>query len=227
MRKFKRLLFVIAIVFALLSTYLAQKILFSIAEEQNELNVIEIPVAASDIPAMTTITSEDIAFVTVPKEFGEGLFIMKDKGIIVDQTALVTIEKNNPFLTNQLIAEKIEIPFRLSDDDRAITIHSSPVVSVGGYLKEGVYVDILWTYSTEDGYRTSVAFQNVKVLAIGPPNHSEISGDERTITLKLTLHDAQKLTFMERNGELKLLLRPSNEAPTEASLDIDFSRIKR
>lgn len=115
---------------------------------------------------------------------------------------------------------------------RAVTIGIDAIGGVGGFVLPGDYVDILWTFQIpqKDGQvqmTTVTAFQNVKVLAVGP----DVSAAQRTATapdqqpdapLSVTLAiDPDKvglLLLAREQGRIQLSLRSRREGSTEVPI---------
>jgi Flp pilus assembly protein CpaB len=219
MKKTKRILLFFSIVLAVLTTFLAQKVLVSIAEKKNTEEFIQVPVAKENISAMTTLTAENIKYIEFPKNSINEMAILLDTDLIVNWTTLYSIDKNSPFVSSQLTEDKMKTPFSLEKEYRVITIDSTPLNTIGGHLSKGMFVDILWFSQIGDLAKTNVAFQNVKVLAIGSPDIASTNGESQTITIRLSLEDAQKFYYMENTGKIRIILRPSQIVPINSVSD--------
>jgi len=114
---------------------------------------------------------------------------------------------------------------------RAITVEISSLDAVGGLVNPGDYVDVLarlavprraMVESKKDAQNvTTVVFQNVQVLAVGPNVDNPGSYVEQqkakslVITLALNPDEAGLMSFIEQgNGELKMFLRSPSETQT-------------
>lgn len=215
MKKFKLLILLSSIAFSTLATYLVHNYINSHTNPVEEKVYIQIPVASIDISKQTEINESMIEFIDVPEDTISSLTILTDKSKIINRFASIDIPKGSTFSSYLLKEKDMETPFALSSDYRAITITSTPLNSVGGFLKKDMFVDVLWIRTLENQTETQVAFQNVKVLAVGSPLNegSSFVVKPETITLMLSLEDAQTFALMEAAGEVRLLLRPSEVVP--------------
>ena len=114
---------------------------------------------------------------------------------------------------------------------RAITIAVESVTGVGGFVRPGDAVDVLWTLSlgqssAEQGAQvvTWVLFQDVPVLAVGHemvgrPSKTAEPANQYNVTLSLTPQDASFLLFAREQGRIQLSLRPKTEegAPVQVA----------
>ncbi|OZM57018.1 Flp pilus assembly protein CpaB [Lottiidibacillus patelloidae] len=220
MQKYQKLLIVFAFLFAVLTTFIGYKLFLSmtLTEEVKQEQLIKVPIAAENLSAITEIDESHIIYVELPEEYVKKFSIITDESLIVGKVLLSPIDKNSPFSKSDLLDEENNIPFILPENYRAITIDLTPVIGVAGYLTEGMYVDIIWTYEVNDVVFTSVPLENVKILAVGSADFGgQIAASESadTITLMLRPEDAQKLTYMTSTGEVKLMLRSSPIIPNE------------
>jgi Flp pilus assembly protein CpaB len=96
---------------------------------------------------------------------------------------------------------------------RAVTIEVDIRGSVEGYAKPNSRVDVLWTFSNNEGKKevaTIVKF--TKVLSVAGTTSSEAArsdvqgGRRTTVTLLVTEKDAKKIELARNMGELSLIL---------------------
>lgn len=217
MIKYQRLLILLSIVFALLAVLIGHQLIVSGSKSQ--VKMLQIPVAKHHIAAMSVIGQQDIDHVQMPEDAVKNLAIIQNDADVIGRTNFEPIEPNSPFVTSNLLSDKSEAPFSLPKGYRAVTIENSALIGVAGFAKPGTYVDVLWNFKWVDPKdkqkvnRTLVAFQNVRVLAIDTKgeegNGSDGTTALQTVTLMMTLPDAQSITTMTSAGKMKLALRPS------------------
>jgi pilus assembly protein CpaB len=219
MQKYQKLLILFAFLFALLTTFIGYKLFISVTTvEVEQINYVKVPIAAENLSAITLIDESHLTFVEMPEEYVTKFSIITDTNELLGKTLIAPKDKKSPFSRSNLLEEENNIPFILPDDYRAITIDMTPVSGVAGYLSEGMYIDILWTYELNGIVYTQVPLQNVKILAVGTADYgSQLAAQDspETITLMLKPEDAQKLTYMSSTGEVKLMLRPSPIIPSK------------
>ena len=211
----------LALLFAIFTTLLGYHIFKMSTTHTDPVDYIDIPIASRDIEPMTKIEQGSMTFVKIPKGVSKQFSFIVDPNEILNKMALSKIEKNAPFVRSYFYDEKKDIPFELPDGYRAITIESDSVIGVGGYLKHGMFVDIVWTQVVENNpTNTIVMFENIKVLAVGPPKDklTSPSNEKETITLMMKGEDVPKLTHASQTGKLRLVLRPS---PTDEKGEVE------
>lgn len=190
-----------------------------ITGESNQKPMVTVPVAAQNIPSMTVIEQQHLLLVEMPEEEVDKLNIIKEQSEILGKRIFEAMEQNSPFLKSNIQMEDAQAPFYLPTGYRAITITNSSLIGVAGFARPGMYVDIFWTFEGEYAdkkkfRRTSVAFQNVKVIAVNEEGTPDEEGNTlNTITLMMNVNDAKHLTLMEESGKMKLVLRPSSNDP--------------
>ena len=121
---------------------------------------------------------------------------------------------------------------------RAYTVRIDPLSAVGGMINPGDYIDILAHMNMPDPMNndktekiTSVVFQYVKVLAVGT-NLQATGGYEQqqaagalNITLALSPEEAGLMSFMEKNGQLQMVLRAPSETIIEELQKADWQNL--
>lgn len=204
----------ISILFAMLTTALGYKLLQQAIVPVKEPS-ISIIVAANDIPPLTRIEDKDLALVKVSPDTAKKISFFQKENDLVGKTTVNRVDQGLPLRKSDLLEEQQGNPFQLPNGYRAVTVANSPTSGVGGYLKAGHYVDIIWNYEEGGVKKTLLALQNIRVLAVGSLADSQVSGgnSETTITFLLKANDALNLSYMSTNGSLTFMLRPSSIDP--------------
>ena len=121
---------------------------------------------------------------------------------------------------------KSSLALRTPAGKRAYTVRIDSLSAVGGLINPGDYVDVIAHLEipdpvTLDKQKTStIAFQNVQVLAVGtnlqaPGGYEEQQGRALNITFALTPEEAGLMSFVEHNGKMQLILRAPAETEVE------------
>ena len=150
----------------------------------------------------------------------------------VPDTAFTSIASlTNRYTAVTVLPEDIITPVRLMDEDtipnlaraipagkRAVSIAVSKASSVGGFIQQGDYVDVIATFRPRNGETiTKIVLQDIQVLAMG--NTYEFEGAVATmtpaiaaskaelITLALTPEDLEKLMYLDAGTTFRLVLK--------------------
>ncbi len=178
-------------------------------------------VAVKPVAAGARITAGDLRVEQVP---GSG----------APRGAVARIEDaEGKFATLPIVANEPLLAAKLSDqppgsslaalvppDRFAVSIAVNDVISTGGLLAPGDHVDVLGVASKEAGGAAQIVLRNVPVLAVagtllgadaqkltakgGSDNPRSLNA---TVTLAVTIEEAQRLVQMDEIGKLRLALR--------------------
>ncbi|MFV9510503.1 Flp pilus assembly protein CpaB [Tepidibacillus sp. LV47] len=146
---------------------------------------------------------------------------------IIGKIAKETIYSGEPIVHQRLADEKYQkshLAYSIPKGYRAITLQYNSVMGVGGFIHAGDYVDVIGTFDQKimqgaipEKDVSRMILQNVLVLAVGSQRDEKQEEEKEkkqqidTITLAVKPHDAEKLTFTEERGSIRLILRPINE----------------
>ncbi|MBN2327375.1 MAG: Flp pilus assembly protein CpaB [Candidatus Omnitrophica bacterium] len=117
------------------------------------------------------------------------------------------------------------LPSLIPKGMRAITLKVDDTISVSGFVRPGHFVDVLTTVDIDDslgGTITKTILQSVQVVATGREIEN-VEGEENTklvptVTVLVTLDQAERLALATNAGSIRLVLRNHedlNETPTE------------
>ncbi len=217
----------IVLIMALISGLLASvTVMKYIKDQQNKVEKVEtvkVVVAKEQIPAGTAVLSEQVEIKEREKDtVPVGTFDKVDA--LEERVARTTIYPGEVILQERLITPGTPggLPAMIPEGYRAITLRVDDTKSVAGFVRPGHYVDILVTADIEEengsDTKCKVILQNVKVLATGQEievNNKE--GDELekknqpkivpTVTLLVTLEQAERVTLASNAGIVQLVLR--------------------
>jgi pilus assembly protein CpaB len=212
----------IAIAAALITSFLIYLYLSGVDSTSNTAKTKVAYVATEDIAAKVVITDKMITQVKVPLDITLPIGA-SDKNEILGKMTKERIVKGEPILIERLFEEKMTtMPYVIPKGKRAVTISVNEISQVSTFMTPGDFVDVIVTYEERDkeiagrNYYypkyTKVIMQNVQVLGIGR-NMQEVNKTEgelaTSVTLALSLIDAEKLIISEESGTLRLVLRPA------------------
>lgn len=194
---------------------------------------VSMVVAAEDIPAREAIIPSMLTIANVPQSVvpPHAYTRLTDP---IGYSALVPIFKGQAITTNvvstnrDLIASSQLSYLPIPQGDVAITIPSSELQGVGGYVVPGDYIDIIATansdlfFSKPSRFTTRTVFTDVKVIRVGPPtsapNPSQAVGVTASLTVIVTQCDAAYLEWLMANVTLKYILLSNKDYAIDSTV---------
>ncbi|PKM62836.1 MAG: Flp pilus assembly protein CpaB [Firmicutes bacterium HGW-Firmicutes-21] len=189
-------------------------------ELQNEKNragqesMIEVVVAATDIPQNTTITADMLTTVffpdnTIPKT------VITNTASLVGKIARYPVSKGEQFLSGKVMVigdeKNDELAERIKEGYRAFTLSVSNDNGISGYLRVGDKIDIIVTKQIDEVSTTTYCLQDITIIAVG--NATIAKGiltppiDYGNITLEIPAVDCLILQHDLLNGIIRVVLR--------------------
>ncbi|WP_094547926.1 Flp pilus assembly protein CpaB [Petroclostridium xylanilyticum] len=210
----------LAVVLALVTSFLIYSYLQGIKKSENNVEYTNVVVAVKTIEKRAEISSNDVKIEKVLKSYANAQ-ACTDINEVMGKRASDRIIQGEQILKDRLIGEeKLLLSYAVPEGKRAVTINVNEATEVGDFIRPGDYVDILATfdkYEIEDNRqkivypRTSkVILQNILVLGMGQLQdvpegpRTELP---KTVTLAVTLQEAERLALGEEMGVLKMALR--------------------
>ena len=187
--------------------------------------MVEVIVAKKDLPEGTLIVRDDhLKLAKMPRNFVQP-FASGRSADLVGQATIAPIAEGEQVLRNKVRpANELPLSATLSgltpEGKRAITIGTDALTGVGGFVRPGDNVDILWTVKlpeTQGGESvTMMLFQNVSILAVGNQMVGRATGGPEssqnyTVTVALTPQEASLLLYARTQGAIQLSLRPRSD----------------
>jgi pilus assembly protein CpaB len=226
----KRMTLLIALLLAVVTGWLTLSYVRSVQSQNSYGAQRTVYVAAADIPARATITSDMLQRVIRPSATVESDAIANPTAAI-GQVALITIPAGGSVTESKLgRSADAGLPVRLTDGKRAVSIAIDKVKGVSGLIQPGDHVDVIavpMARALNDAPPPAATIlRGVRILAIGgsieyvsaTPSPQEQSSS--TVTLEVTPAQADLLAMADENMKLRLALRPphekANSQPTEA-----------
>lgn len=222
MENMNKRLAVLAVGMALITSFLVYFYLSQASDKDVVQQTKMVYVAKTEIPAKVVIQSDMVSQVAVPVDIAIPMGVTEAKEIIGKMTK-ERIVKGEAILAEHLYSnEKTTMAYVVPNGKRAVTIGVNEVAEVGDFITPGDYVDVIATYEEKDkdlGNKkifypklTKVILQNIQVLGIGQ-NMEETKETAKalpvSVTLAVTLEEAEKLILSDESGVLRLALRPA------------------
>jgi pilus assembly protein CpaB len=194
-------------------------------------------VAAAPIERGTTLTPAMLKVVSYPNSaVPTGASTSVDQVIAKNaapRVAIRSLAANEPVLSDKLSGghSKANLSGTIAPGMRAISIRSSDVAGVGGFVLPGDRVDILMTRSIGSGDSTSsvtqILAENATVL--GVDQTSDLEADKpivaKAVTVEVTPAQAQAISLGQTVGQISLSLRQIADnapVPNKATTVADF-----
>lgn len=192
---------------------------------------VEVVKAARNIPAGTPLTKDRITTEAVPRKFlPPNPLLEQELNIYLGTPVAVNIEEGAMILTSDFSVAEVSrtLSSKIPPEERAMSIAVDSISGVSGLLRPGDRVDILGTFpiGTKEelvmdetgresvGYVTMTLLQNVTLLAVGQEISDVPTGDQAarqgaysTVSLSVTIDEAELITIAQTRGKMTLLLR--------------------
>lgn len=212
--KSKKRIWIITSVLALITTALVYLYFGQVeaASQENKIEMSEVVVAISEIPAHVKVTEEMLEIKEIPSEAVHA-DTYTDINDVVGGTTTTELIAGEQVLTDRIVSdvEDSELSYRIPENMRAITVPSSEVNGVGGYIVPGDKLDILVSYVPAEGVQVEYTqLQNIEVLEIGAniATTAEIeSGVPTSLTLLVTPAQAEVIAYANLSGSFHFTLR--------------------
>lgn len=239
----KKNLLIAAFIVASLAAFLVFLFAKQMHDDKQELigKQVEVVKAAREIPVGTPLTDEMVKSELVPEKFLPPNFILKqDITVFYGQPLAVKVQKDKMILTSDFAVSEVarDLSSKIPAGERALSVPVDTISGVSSLLQPGDRVDILGTFpvtSKEEvieeaegtssvGYVTMTLLQNVTLLAVGQ-QFSDVASDQQqrqqysSVTMSVTVDEAELLTIAQTRGKLMLLLRNRD--------DVEVTRVSK
>jgi pilus assembly protein CpaB len=199
-------------------------------------------VAKQDIPVATRITADMVEIKAISVDAVHPDSFSTTEGV-VGNLARYPIMAGEQVLSDRVAASsltlpegaELPLPYIVPEGKRAVSVGISDLISAGGLVRPGDYVDVILTVKLGGGDQIGkVILQNVEVLALDqqlekvapnldqsqeqrvPTGEAQTNPDAATVTLAVTPVEGEVLVTAEEcgnnfGGHLSLALRPYGE----------------
>jgi len=219
----KRKLLLIAAALGLMAAVLTYTFIRTIEDtgDVQEVREVGVMIANTDIPSGTEVTAGMLRLAQVA-ETARHPDAARTPNQVIGRITKVPIVRGEQVLDSRLLPAGVRpsLTFVIPSGTRPISVAVNEVVGVAGFVKPGDRVDVLATMDSPDSDSavTTTVLQNVEVLAIAQDMEERVDKEPKvttTVTLAVTLAEAQRLTLAEETGVLRLALRPETAADKE------------
>lgn len=192
------------------------------------MEMIPIIAITQDTVAGQKITTQIISKRSVPKKYlPTNAVLAKDYELLLGQQLVYPMKRGDTVMWTSLSSEverllNSGLANTVTKGERALSIAVDEVSGVSGLIKPNDHIDILCTVRSEidEEEATITLLQNITVLATGlaMAGDDNKKGGYRTLTLLVTLEEAELIVFAQKKGRLITILR--NEEDIETKKDI-------
>ena len=178
--------------------------------------VVPVVLAAKDLPLGTILAEDDLILLDWPSSVAPmGFATSKEE--LVGQSLIASVQTNEAILLSKLESSGLlGILTQIPPGLRALTVRVDEVVGVAGFVTPQTRVDVILTQtppgSTEQV--SKVILQNIQAIAAGTTIQETEDGTPvpvTTVTVLVTLEDAEKLTLATKEGEIQMALRNTTD----------------
>jgi pilus assembly protein CpaB len=209
------LLFFLALVFALLAVFIAQRWVASLAgRPAAPVASARVVVARMDIAQWQKVEAAQVELADWPKgAVTQDLFT--EIGQVVGKVAVDKVFKGEALHARRVLDPKGGNVFSLSipENKRAFTVRVNDVSGVAGFLLRDNHVDVLASRKVSgakgDEVRTETLIQDLKVLAVDQESSNDKNKPTvvRSVTLEMTPDQAEQAFRAVEEGSIQLALR--------------------
>ena len=168
---------------------------------------VPVVVALKDIPGSTEITTDMVTVQNFSTDQAPP-FAFRAKDNVVGKFANVPIHLGQALSDNLLVntAQDVQAPkqayLSIPSGMVAMQIPTGELVGAGGYIQPDDRIDIIVTLGTT----TKTAFSNLHVLRVGPAGGTNARGISSSLTVLVTLKQAEDLKYLIDNTSYKYVL---------------------
>lgn len=192
--------------------------------------VVDVVVAAADLPPGTSLAPEQLRTVMWPmNSLPQGA--ANNPALVQGRLTVRDMVAGEPILEAKLAPKDVTtgvMTFMIPPGKRAITVGVDQVSGVSGFILPSSYVDVIVTTQPLTGPRISkTVLQNMRVLAVGEiiDQKDGKPAPVPTVTLAVTPDEAERLAMASSEGRLQLVLRKFGDQEEVQTRGITVDRL--
>ena len=195
---------------------------------------VDVVVATQEIAASTQITA---ALVTIEKFSSDTVppFAFRDKNLVIGKYAAIPIHANAAIIDTDIVSDAGSVVpakqafLKIPPGQVAMQIPTGELVGAGGYIQPDDRIDVLVSYTVNGKSLTKVTFTNLHVIRVGPAGGPNARGISSSLTVIVTLQQAQDLKWLLDNTNYKYVLKAVDDydhvdADTSSTTPDSFAR---
>lgn len=213
---------------------------------------VQVVVAKANIPQRTTITADMLELKSVPLSAAATGYFPEVRGVVGKVTRF-PVAANQQVIADSVVDTTPGAAAGLSGvvpvGQRAVSIQASQILSAGGLVLPGDFVDLVWSWPKGDPIASKTILRNIQVAAVaqaivnsGPAATTPTAGgqsssapvaadaakpipDAVTLTLLLSEQDAQTIFLAEQIGTIRATLRNKGDQNVADTGIADISQL--
>lgn len=208
----------IALVFGLLVAALFYRYLHDMKTAYTPKNLVTVVKARDNIAKDTVINVNSLVIEEIPAQYVHP-DAARDKTAVVGKVTTSNIAAGEQILNQKMLGasdQEKRLAYVVPQNKRAMSVAVDSVSGVSAHVQQGDTVDVVAVVDVKiAGEGDAITYsllvvQNVVVLAIG---ENTVAGGEKkagaatTVTLALSVEEAQRLAMATEKGAIRLLLR--------------------
>ncbi len=236
MSKRKLTLLLVALVIAITTAMVARVMVSNkpadvqqVAAPEAAPQIMEVLVAAKDLPAGTLLKADDMKWQVWPKDETATGLMVKDKETIESMTGAVVrqgMRAGEPLMQARVVRKRDQgfMAAVLNPGMRAISVSLTPTGGVAGFVFPGDHVDVLVTHQvggkgtdmSAGGHRVAeTLMRDVRVLALDQQASDQMTEPKvaKIATLEVSPSQAEAIAVASDMGSISLALRSLETEP--------------
>lgn len=198
-------------------------------QRSDNLKVVKVVAATKPLTAGSPIAADSVALVDWPANLPvSGAFTKLED--VIGRSVIYPIDEHQPILDHDVAqaGSGIGLTVKIPEGMRAVSVRSSDVIGVAGFLYPGSHVDVLVTSKVDNSPnpQTQTVLANVEVLTAGQKIEPDPTGKPETVnvvTLLLKPEDGEKLVLASSQGSIQFVLRNGADQNSPDTKAVDMS----
>jgi len=209
----------------------------------SEIEMTSVVVATRDLSARARVGTTDVELREVPSA-GVHALALRSIDEVVGQFTVGFTATAQQFLPHNLSTDTLGggLAQLVPVGSRAISIAISNAIAAGGLVSPGDHIDVIAIFTEDTAGRdgTAIVAQNVEVLAISQvvlgddvdvTREAASSGSPQsvsaTVTVAVSLEDAQRISLAESFGDLRVFLRNPDDDSEPVAVPLNLDSVAR
>jgi pilus assembly protein CpaB len=226
-------LLVLAIGCGLAAAFMTQRILAQRDQKAPEVELVDVVVAKKDVPPQLVIRNPEDYFAVEKRGDGVPSTAVRDLKNLSGVRIVRKIKEGDYVLSDNVESkESLGLAVELKPGMIAAAVRVNAEKLIGGFVKAGHRVDVVWTYKVRDPggkemVGAKILLQNMEVLAVDTETKKTSDGSiakiGQTVTIALTHKESAELKLAQDNGDISLALRGVGDERTYKSDDVKLA----